>query len=128
MPKMQYKVKGETFEVDDRYEVKKKIGAGAYGLLCAATDKKDHESQVAVKKIKDAFEGRYRLQAHAARGQAAPETSSSYRMRTTPPAGWVYRPQAKRGVRQDARRKAPISMNFVGSHNVMSCNTLHYAM
>ena len=56
MPKMQYKVKGETFEVDDRYEVKKKIGAGAYGLLCAATDKKDHESQVAVKKIKDAFE------------------------------------------------------------------------
>jgi len=56
MPKMQYKVKGETFEVDDRYEVKKKIGAGAYGLLCAATDKKDEESQVAVKKIKDAFE------------------------------------------------------------------------
>jgi len=55
MGKMQYKVKGETFEVDDRYEVKKKIGAGAYGLLCAAHDKKDN-CTVAVKKIKDAFE------------------------------------------------------------------------
>lgn len=55
MPKMQYKVKGETFEVDDRYEVKKKIGAGAYGLLCAATDKHASET-VAVKKIKDAFD------------------------------------------------------------------------
>ena len=39
MPKMQYKVKGTTFEVDDRYEVKKKIGQGAYGLICAATDR-----------------------------------------------------------------------------------------
>jgi serine/threonine protein kinase len=35
--------------------VKKKIGAGAYGLLCAATDKRDNTT-VAVKKIKDAFE------------------------------------------------------------------------
>ena len=55
MPKQQYKVKGETFEVDDRYEVKKKIGAGAYGLLCAATDKKEN-IMVAIKKIKDAFD------------------------------------------------------------------------
>jgi len=55
MPKMQYKVKGETFEVDDRYEVKKKIGAGAYGLLCAANDKAESVT-VAVKKIKDAFD------------------------------------------------------------------------
>jgi serine/threonine protein kinase len=58
MPKQQYKVKGETFEVDDRYEVKKKIGAGAYGLyccLCAATDKKEN-MMVAIKKIKDAFD------------------------------------------------------------------------
>jgi len=55
MPKMQYKVKGETFEVDDRYEVKKKIGAGAYGLLCAATDTVENVT-VAVKKIKDAFD------------------------------------------------------------------------
>ena len=55
MPKQQYKVKGETFEVDDRYEVKKKIGAGAYGVLCAAIDKKEN-IMVAIKKIKDAFD------------------------------------------------------------------------
>ena len=55
MPKQQYKVKGETFEVDDRYEVKNEIGAGAYGLLCAATDKKENV-MVAIKKIKDAFD------------------------------------------------------------------------
>jgi hypothetical protein len=34
MPKQQYKVKGETFEVDDRYEVKKKIGAGVRMASC----------------------------------------------------------------------------------------------
>ena len=55
MGKMQYKVKGTTFEVDDRYEVKKKIGQGAYGLICAATDRANGET-VAVKKIANAFE------------------------------------------------------------------------
>ena len=55
MPKMQYKVKGTTFEVDDRYEVKKKIGQGAYGLICAATDRQKGDT-VAVKKIANAFE------------------------------------------------------------------------
>jgi len=55
MPKMQYKVKGTTFEVDDRYEVKKKIGQGAYGLICAATDRQNGDT-VAVKKIANAFE------------------------------------------------------------------------
>ena len=55
MGKMQYKVKGTTFEVDDRYEVKKKIGQGAYGLICAATDRANGDT-VAVKKIANAFE------------------------------------------------------------------------
>jgi serine/threonine protein kinase len=55
MGKATYKVKGTTFEVDDRYEVKKKIGQGAYGLICAATDKSTGET-VAVKKIANAFE------------------------------------------------------------------------
>ena len=55
MPKQQYTVNKEPFEVDDRYEVKKKIGAGAYGLLCAAIDKKENV-MVAIKKIKDAFD------------------------------------------------------------------------
>ena len=36
--KRQYVVKGTTFEVDDRYEVKKGVGQGAYGLICAAKD------------------------------------------------------------------------------------------
>jgi len=42
-------------QVDDRYEVKKKIGQGAYGLICAATDRANGET-VAVKKIANAFE------------------------------------------------------------------------
>jgi len=52
---MQYKVKGTTFEVDERYEVKKRIGQGAYGLICAANDRTTGET-VAVKKIANAFE------------------------------------------------------------------------
>eukprot|EP00965_Chrysotila_dentata_P257959 6213056-Pleurochrysis_carterae.AAC.5 len=38
MAKRQYVVKGTTFEVDERYEVKKGVGQGAYGLICAAKD------------------------------------------------------------------------------------------
>merc|ERR550514_812988 len=34
----QYLVKGTKFEVDSRYEVKKGIGQGAYGLVCRAQD------------------------------------------------------------------------------------------
>ena len=55
MPKVQYKVKGTTFEVDSRYEVKKKIGQGAYGLICAAKDTTTGDT-VAIKKIANAFE------------------------------------------------------------------------
>ncbi len=54
-PKKQYIVKGTTFDVDARYEVKKGVGQGAYGLICAAKDTKNQE-QVAVKKITNAFE------------------------------------------------------------------------
>jgi len=53
--KRQYVVKGTTFEVDDRYEVKKGVGQGAYGLICAAKDTKVND-QVAVKKVSNAFE------------------------------------------------------------------------
>ncbi len=53
--KKQYVVKGTTFEVDDRYEVKKGVGQGAYGLICAAVDKQSSE-QVAIKKVSNAFE------------------------------------------------------------------------
>ena len=47
MGKRQYVVKGTTFEVDDRYEVKKGVGQGAYGLICAAKDT-NTEDQVPV--------------------------------------------------------------------------------
>ena len=78
MPKRQYVVKGTTFEVDDRYEVKKGVGQGAYGLICAAKDTQSEDqvwsrdapklrtptrsalappaAQVAIKKISNAFE------------------------------------------------------------------------
>ena len=36
--KRQYVVRGTTFDVDERYEVKKGVGQGAYGLICAARD------------------------------------------------------------------------------------------
>ena len=55
MAKRQYVVKGTTFEVDERYEVKKGVGQGAYGLICAAKDTKTGD-QVAIKKITNAFE------------------------------------------------------------------------
>ena len=48
-------MKGTTFEVDERYEVKKGVGQGAYGLICAANDTVTKE-QVAVKKISNAFD------------------------------------------------------------------------
>mmetsp|Transcript_9846 Transcript_9846/g.21011 ORF Transcript_9846/g.21011 Transcript_9846/m.21011 type:complete len:366 (-) Transcript_9846:174-1271(-) len=55
MAKRQYVVKGTTFEVDERYEVKKGVGQGAYGLICAAKDTVTGE-QVAIKKVANAFE------------------------------------------------------------------------
>lgn len=55
MGKRQYVVKGTTFDVDERYQVKKGVGQGAYGLICAAKDTETGES-VAVKKINNAFE------------------------------------------------------------------------
>ena len=53
-------VKGTTFDVDERYhlrwyEVKKGVGQGAYGLICAAKDTRGGE-QVAIKKISNAFD------------------------------------------------------------------------
>jgi len=53
--KRQYVVRGTTFEVDERYEVKKGVGQGAYGLICAAKDTNTGE-QVAIKKISNAFD------------------------------------------------------------------------
>ena len=41
--------------MDDRYEFVKRIGSGAYGVVCSATDKVAG-SNVAVKKIPKAFQ------------------------------------------------------------------------
>ena len=48
-PKREYLVKGTKFEVDSRYEVKKGIGQGAYGLVCRAQDTQSGD-RVAIKK------------------------------------------------------------------------------
>ena len=41
---------GTNFIVDDNYEFIKQIGDGAYGVVCAALDKKKN-LQVAIKKV-----------------------------------------------------------------------------
>lgn len=45
---------GHTFVVDEKYEFIKLIGIGAYGVVCAATNKKN-DSKVAIKKVKSIF-------------------------------------------------------------------------
>lgn len=43
------------FTVDERYDFIKRIGFGAYGVVCSATDKVTGE-KVAIKKITKAFQ------------------------------------------------------------------------
>ena len=65
-PKREYLVKGTKFEVDSRYEVKKGIGQGAYGLVCRAQDTQSGD-RVAIKKIsniEDAIDSCIRLLQH----------------------------------------------------------------
>jgi len=50
-----YTVLGKAFVVEDRYELIDAIGQGAYGVVCAAKDKKTQKN-VAVKKIHRLFE------------------------------------------------------------------------
>jgi len=45
---------GSTFIVPKRYDYIKIIGQGAYGMVCAATDKLKNK-KVAIKKVRDAF-------------------------------------------------------------------------
>ena len=53
--KSTYKLRGTTFEVDERYHLQRKIGQGAFGTLCEALDTQSGE-RVAVKKIANALE------------------------------------------------------------------------
>jgi serine/threonine protein kinase len=41
---------GTTFVVDDKYEYIKKIGHGAYGVVCSSNNKKNGQ-KVAIKKV-----------------------------------------------------------------------------
>jgi mitogen-activated protein kinase 1/3 len=41
---------GTLFVVDDKYEYIKKIGHGAYGVVCSSTNKKNGQ-KVAIKKV-----------------------------------------------------------------------------
>lgn len=43
-----------TFEIDERYQYIKKLGAGSYGIVICAYDRVD-KKYVAIKKINDAF-------------------------------------------------------------------------
>lgn len=45
---------GSVFTVEERYEFIKRVGYGAYGVVCAAKDKKTN-TNVAIKKIPKAF-------------------------------------------------------------------------
>ena len=46
---------GSVFTVEERYEFIKRVGYGAYGVVCAAKDKKTN-TNVAIKKIPKAFQ------------------------------------------------------------------------
>lgn len=50
-----FECSGHTFVVDEKYEFIKLIGIGAYGVVCAALNKKNNQ-KVAIKKVGNAFE------------------------------------------------------------------------
>ena len=50
-----YDVGGVNFVIDDRYELIKQIGHGAYGVVISASDAR-RGKKVAIKKISNAFE------------------------------------------------------------------------
>ena len=50
-----YRIRGNHFEVDDAYDVTRRLGQGSYGCIADARDRRTGE-RVAVKKIKDAME------------------------------------------------------------------------
>ena len=53
--KTPFVVAGTTFCVDERYELIKQIGLGAYGVVCSCFDKKTN-MKVAIKKVPNAFD------------------------------------------------------------------------
>ena len=54
-----YTVLGSRFEIDKRYEIIDPVGSGAYGVVVAAKDTNNPDTEnnlVAIKKIEKAFE------------------------------------------------------------------------
>ncbi|KAL5384388.1 Mitogen-activated protein kinase slt2/MPK1 [Paraphaeosphaeria minitans] len=49
-----FKVFNQEFVVDERYNVTKELGQGAYGIVCAATNNQTGEG-VAIKKVTNVF-------------------------------------------------------------------------
>jgi mitogen-activated protein kinase 1/3 len=52
--KSQFICAGSVFTVDDKFEFVKRIGYGAYGVVCSAIDKQTN-TEVAIKKIPKTF-------------------------------------------------------------------------
>ncbi|KAG5496745.1 hypothetical protein JIQ42_03578 [Leishmania sp. Namibia] len=50
-----YRVRGQSFEVDDSYTLTSVIGHGAYGVVCAALDDRTFQ-EVAIKRVSRVFE------------------------------------------------------------------------
>ena len=50
-----YRVRGSSFEVDERYSLTTVVGHGAYGVVCAALDEVTHR-EVAIKRISRVFD------------------------------------------------------------------------
>mmetsp|Transcript_21929 Transcript_21929/g.36329 ORF Transcript_21929/g.36329 Transcript_21929/m.36329 type:complete len:353 (+) Transcript_21929:170-1228(+) len=55
MGKRSFMVSGNRFDVDERYQLVKPLGHGAYGVVCAAKDDKSGEN-LAIKKVVKAFD------------------------------------------------------------------------
>lgn len=53
--RQKYLISKEEFVVDTRYKPTKKLGSGAYGMVCSATDSKNEDKRVAIKKVRDTF-------------------------------------------------------------------------
>jgi mitogen-activated protein kinase 1/3 len=53
--RQKYMISKEEFVVDVRYKPIKKLGSGAYGMVCSATDSKQNNKKLAIKKVRDTF-------------------------------------------------------------------------
>jgi mitogen-activated protein kinase 1/3 len=53
--KQTFVISGTTFVVEEKYELIKQVGLGAYGVVCSCNDKKAGV-KVAIKKVPNAFE------------------------------------------------------------------------